>query len=577
MSALRHRRAPVVLAAVSGIILHFAFPHWNVELCEWVWMLPLLAVLWLSESKPPAVDPATGWFRRRWRLSAPVRKPLFLGWVAGLCFFVPTLSWLRHSSRVIAGAVDNRWIGWGPELMGWVAVAAMCVWLSLYFGVWSAFVANMARPRKAVLLHGSWLAVSIESLRCAALAAAFWVVMEWQRGIIFTGFGWNGLGVALYHNLVLVQIADLVGMAGTSFLPVFVSCVVFNTVHRLTLYWQAGKRFRLCLDTSVAVLLLALTAVYGIKKMGVKPDGTVPVKVACVQLNDPQAVRWGGEHIGENYQRYADLTRLYGEARQGAATSPVDLVIWPESAMALPFDHPDHPQYFNDLLALGDFSLLAGCDYRDPAGRPSYTSAALFNKSWANVQLYHKVHLVPFGEYLPLRHSVPLMNTLLGGVLPGDFDFGPSTEPLKLVKPQVQIIPLICFEDTVGELARQFVRDAPQFLANLTNDGWFLDSDEMEQQKATAIFRCIELRRPMVRATNTGVTCFVDERGVELKRLADPETGSTLIEGVLPGTIEVPSHPVMTFYALHGDVFAWVCFGVCLLAAGLNWRNRHRA
>ena len=448
----------------------------------------------------------------------------------------------------------------------------MAGFMALYFGVWAAFVVNVARPRRVILLNGSWLEVSLESLRGAVLAAAFWVVMEWARGLIITGFAWDGLGVALLHNLVLVQIADLVGIAGTSFLPVFVSCIVFNTVHRLALYWQAKKRFRLCFDTSVAVLLLALTAVYGIKKMGVRSE-TIPVKVACVQLNVPQAEYWSGANVREQYQRYAELTRLYAEDRQGTKSSPVDLVIWPEGAVYLPFTHPEHPGYFNELLALGDFSLLAGCSYQGPSGKPSYNSAALWKGDWDHVQLYHKVHLVPFGEYLPFRW-VPLMNTLLGGVLPGDFDFGPRTEPMQLARPKLQIIPLICFEDTVGDLARQFIRDAPQFMANLSNDGWFLDSDEMEQQKASAVFRCIELRRPMVRATNTGVTCFIDERGVETKRLADPDTGSTLIEGVLPGTIRVPVHPEMTFYARHGDVFSMACLGVCLLATGLNWRTR---
>ena len=300
---------------------------------------------------------------------------------------------------------------------------------------------------------------------------------------------------------------------------------------------------------------------------------SIPVKVACVQLNEAQADYWSGKNISETYQRYADLTRLYAEDRQGGKTSPVDLVIWPEGALYLPFTHPDHQRYFNDLLGLGDFSLLIGCSYQGPSGKPSYNSAALLHQGWDHVQLYHKIHLVPFGEYLPFRW-VPLMNTFLGGVLPGDFDFGPSTEPLLLAKPKVQVIPLICFEDTVGDLARQFVRDAPQFMANLSNDGWFLESDEMEQQKASAVFRCIELRRPMVRSTNTGVTCFIDERGVELKRLDDPDTGSTLIEGVLPGTIQVPVHPEMTFYARHGDVFSLACLAVCLLAAALNWRSR---
>ncbi|MDB6118923.1 MAG: Apolipoprotein N-acyltransferase [Verrucomicrobiaceae bacterium] len=575
MPFLQRRYVPSVLALLSGIILHFAMPRWNVETCLWLWIHPLLAVLWLREPQPVivAATPA-GRIRRLWRKTAPGWPSFRLGWLAGLGFMVPTLSWVRNSPRVFAGAIDSSWAGWGAELGGVGTVAAMAGFMALYFGVWAVFMVKVARPRREVLLNGTWLQISAESLRCSALAAAFWVVMEWQRGIIITGFAWDGLGVALSHNLILVQIADIVGIAGTSFLPVLLSCVIFNTACRVFLGWRGKQRFRLCLDTSAAVLVLALVAVYGIKKMAEKPE-TIPVKVACVQLNIPQAVYWSGSHIAEMYQRYAELTRLYAENRQGTKEPPVDLVIWPEGALELAFNHEQHPDYINELLGLGDFALLAGCAVGDPVNKPFYNSAAMFTHDFKHVQFYHKVHLVPFGEYLPFRWFPP-MQMFLGGVIGGDFNFGPSLEPLLLARPQVQVIPLICFEDTVGDLARQFVRDQPQFMANLTNDGWFLDSAEMDQHKAAAIFRCIELRRPMVRATNTGTTCFIDERGVEISRLADPETGSTLIEGVLPGTINVPLHPVMTFYARYGDVFSWLCAAVSVLAMSMVWRRRTR-
>ncbi len=595
------RGVQALLCALSGIILYFAMPRWSVEMCVWLWIYPLLAVLWLVERRYVIPTTPAGRIRRWWRALTPVRVPFLYGWLAGGAFMIPALRWVRHSPRVLAGALDNSWAGFEAEAGALGTWAAMSGFMSLYFGVWAVFMVHVARPRRGHLLTGTWLQISWESIRSAALAAAFWVVMEWARGIIITGLAWDGLGVGLMHNLVLVQTADILGIAGVSFMPVFVSCVVFNTLHRVVLHWHLSRisgpgvhrryvegtepsvelltlastrrRFRLCLDTSAAVLLLALTAAYGLKKMAAKPE-TMPVKVACVQINEAQAKYWNApqEEVSSMYGRYADLTRLYAENRQGGSASPVDLVIWPEGALYLPFGFKEHPRYFNDLLGLGDYSLLVGCSYQAPSGHPSYNSAALMYHDYSQAQLYHKVHLVPFGEYLPFRWFPPV-NALLGGVVAGDFDFGPSTEPLWLAKPKVQVIPLICFEDTVGDLARQFVRDAPQFMANLSNDGWFLDSDEMEQQKASAVFRCIELRRPMVRATNTGVTCFIDERGVELSRLSDRDTGSTLIEGVLPGTVNVPVHPVMTFYALHGDVFSMACFALCIIAAGLRARR----
>jgi apolipoprotein N-acyltransferase len=180
------------------------------------------------------------------------------------------------------------------------------------------------------------------------------------------------------------------------------------------------------------------------------------------------------------------------------------------------------------------------------------------------------VHLVPFGEYLPLGDCPPF--SWLRAVIPGDFAPGKSTEPLRLAQPQADIIPLICFEDTVGRLARRFVRPGPQMIVNLTNDGWFLNSRAMEVHTANAKFRAIELRRPMVRATNTGVTCFIDTQGTLTSRLADPQTGGTLVEGCLPGEVRLPQNGEITLYARLGDWFALLCLSLCALLATLRHR-----
>jgi apolipoprotein N-acyltransferase len=251
-----------------------------------------------------------------------------------------------------------------------------------------------------------------------------------------------------------------------------------------------------------------------------------------------------------------------------------DLVIWPESALSAPFHDPNHIPFLNEVLKLGDFSLLTGTDIFVPY-QPGYTGAALMRGGYDHHELHRKVHLVPFGEYLPLR-NVPGVEALLGGVLPGDFASGTSTEPLVLEKPAgVQVIPLVCFEDTVGRLARKFVRDAPQLLVNLTNDGWFLQSNENEVHLANAIFRCIELRRPMARSCNTGVTCFVDSRGRIARgdELRDPETGSPFVQGVVSKEIHLPKHPQITFYARFGDAFAVVMLAACALAVVASIRR----
>jgi apolipoprotein N-acyltransferase len=189
------------------------------------------------------------------------------------------------------------------------------------------------------------------------------------------------------------------------------------------------------------------------------------------------------------------------------------------------------------------------------------------------MQVYRKMHLVPFGEYVPLRRSFPLFAAVAGAWVPGDFDRGTEYTVFHLTNRDVRVAPLICFEDTVGDLTRRFVLNDANLLVDVTNDGWFLRSAGSRQHLQNAIFRCIETRLPMVRAANTGVTCFVNEVGRVTQILQD-ENGNTFAEGVLNGTVNIPSGGILTFYVLHGELFAELCASVALISAAvLVWRG----
>ena len=535
------RAWPYIAAIVSGFVLSLAYPRWNIETAVWLWALPLLGALWLPFSHPKV-------------------RPFTLGWLAGFSFFVINLSWLRHSSRVLAPAfaVDNTWAGWPQELMGMGAVLGLSLYCAVYFGIWASFTHRVARHRNAT---------SLESIRSAALTASAWCGLEWLRGLLFSGFGWNGLGVAFHQNPLLLQITDSIGVTGLSFLPLFISGIAINAVSRLLSDLKNSQKPRPCYDLLAALSVMALTAAYGVIKLREPLGETLPLNTVLVQQNIPQAVKWQGEQDGQIYERLASLTQEQVAPKVGSP--PVDLVIWPESALPFPlYTHPDHGTYFDQLLSLGEFSLLTGAEVQLP-NEPMFTSAVLLRGSFQNQQHYHKVHLVPFGEYLPFRDVFPF--SLLRGVLPGDFLPGPSTEPLTLEKPEVGIIPLICFEDTVGRLARKFVRPGPQVIVNVTNDGWFLRSAEPEIHTANAIFRAVELRRPMLRAANTGVTCVIDSKGHVTSRLVDPETGSHFIEGTLKAEVQIPKHPPLTLYARFGDAFS-VTLGILAFLAAMIQR-----
>lgn len=553
----RLRLFMLISPLLSGIILTFAFPGWNSNLAVWLWLFPLLAVLW------------------PWKNVEHVKvRPFWRGYLAGLAFFLINLKWVHHSARVrMGGAVDDTWVGLGPELLGWGALLGLAGYCAVYFGVWAWFTHRFARPRIATLTQDSWWPSTLHSLACSFLAAAAWVACEWLRSMtVFTGFGWNGLGVAMHGNLPLIQAADLVGVFGLSFLPVFVACTAWNTLTRLILAYRGEGKCKTRLDFTVALILMLITAGYGMLKLTAKEPESITVRTVLIQPNVSLVDAMTGRIAEQVYQHLDQFTRMYGTAKEGKTAT--DLIIWPESALPihleyqgpiLPADY--HKNYFNDMLRAGDYSLLFGTELFE-GEHAGHVSAVLARGSIDHRQDYHKVHLVPFGEYLPLKNIPPF--SLFQSMFEGAFTPGVKTEPLKLEKPEVQIIPLICFEDTVGRLARRFVREAPQMIVNITNDGWFLQSTEPEVHMLNALFRAIELRRPMVRATNTGVSCFIDTCGRVISKLSDPETGSSFIEGTLPGEVKVPRTGQMTLYARYGDWFSLALMGVCVLVALLR-------
>jgi apolipoprotein N-acyltransferase len=182
--------------------------------------------------------------------------------------------------------------------------------------------------------------------------------------------------------------------------------------------------------------------------------------------------------------------------------------------------------------------------------------------------IYHKIHLVPFGEYVPLRKIVPFFKWLTP--ITDSFECGREFTLFQLNELRFGVV--ICFEDTVPEVYRYFIRSGADFMVNLTNDAWFKDSPAAEMHLANAVFRCAETRRPLVRCTNNGVTCVVDEFGFVRSNMRL----TPFADGSLVCTLLVPHNPGMTFYAEHGDWIVGVCAIVAALTVAFNLpRKRH--
>ena len=559
---------PWLAAVLSGALLGLCYPRWDLAGLVWVWQIPLFLALWFSHGKKP------------WR------RGLALGYTSGLTFFLINLSSLLEL-RHVAGTV---WAGLGA----WLALPG---YLALYFGIWGAFAATAGRwnpganeAKRPAEDRGDLFGPSLAVLKSAALVSAAWCGLEWLRGIAFTGFGWNGLGVALHESLYLIQIADVIGVSGLSFLIVFCNAVWTATLVRIWREMAVRNRLRPHLDFAVATALIIGVFLYGVTRiMGrptPSPENSVSLRTLLVQLNTPIDEKWDQTHAQRIIETYRDLTLGYVES------SKYDLVIWPETALPGRWNFPWVQTYLNDhILGKADFSLILGIEDEEFEGGQIYNCIGLARGSTKESQLHRKIHRVPFGEYIPLRHSFPVFAWIAGGMVPMDFTAGTSHEPLKLRDPEAGIIPLICFEDTVGRLARKFVRPGPQLLVNVTNDGWFYQSPLAIQHLANAKFRCVELRRPMARAANTGVSAFIDEVGSlefpdaapgttgheRLRVVQDPLTGNTFTTGTLPSTVTLQKDAPITFFARYGDAFSVAMGLMATLAAALPAWGRRRA
>lgn len=505
---------PWLAAALSGLLLVLAFAPFEITWLIWVALAPLFAALWFGPVHP----------------RYPLLRKAELGYLTGLVYFLGSLSWLTTVTAA-----------------GWFI---LCLYLAIYPAVWAGIVFVMATPRETPGSDRSvWLS-SWHNLSTGLLAAAAWVGLEYLRGLVFTGFGWNALGIALHENIPLIQLSSLTGVGGLSFLTVLSSAILVATIRRLSLEARGGK-LRAHFDFTLTLALIILAFGYGLRQLG-DPGPTVSLRVASVQPSIPQDEKWNPAFE----QRIYDTLGRHTEA---AIAMHPDLILWPEAATPRGFfEDPMANQFVREFASRGDFSLLFGTLILSHDA--DYNAAVMVTGPGPELepQVYPKTHLVMFGEYVPFRETFPLFAILVGDLVPADFDAGEGPVIFHLPQPALALAPLICFEDTLGYLGRAAANKGAQLFVNVTNDGWFKRSAGSRQHAAHAVFRCTETRRPMIRSANTGITCVIDRLGRVRQTLATAD-GDTFAEGVMFAEMEVPTDPPVTFYMRYGDLFSFVC------------------
>ena len=586
-----------LLAAVaSGLLVAGLFPPFRMSAAVWVALVPLLAAVWSFEGK-----------RAAW-------KGFVLGWVAGTLSCLVQFNWLAVVSPL--------------------GVVVLPLYLGLFWGVFGAFAASIGNPwRKRAMDEASQSTLasplpiphaafhgSLVSLRVAFCHAAVWAGLEWLRGWLFTGFGWNELGVAFRETPVMAQSADLLGLTGLAMVPVFFQTVLLQAGRRVLTSARDG-RCRMWLDFGIAALLVGVLVGYGLNRIATEGrKESVRLKTLLVQINIPQdaaRVLWSALDVHMAYEEETlkalnglgekDAARLKDIMEKpsagGASLSWPDWVMWPESSLTGRLlraadgswgSWQENLETIAQVRTAGPFQLLYGtteleAQLMDDGQLVMKDKGCAWNSLAVmgpenDLQTYRKHHLVIFGETIPFVDSIPLLKKIYeqqaGVEYGGSFTPGISSEPLPIPTDDgtvIGAIPTICFEDSVARLLHKFVRPGPQVIVNVTNDGWFKESAASDQHFANARFRAIELRRPLLRCANNGVSAAVDSTG----STAHPDTGKPQVlvdengnhftRGSLLTELKVPLHPSFSIYAVIGD---WGVISLALLGLLVAWIKR---
>ncbi|MCA9421911.1 MAG: apolipoprotein N-acyltransferase, partial [Nitrospira sp.] len=458
----------------------------------------------------------------------PPKRALWHGWLAGTIAFAGTVTWVITAMHQF---------GQVPIAVSAALMLLLATYLGLYVGLyaWGYVMFQRSFPKLV------WLG-----------APALWVSLEFLRTYALSGFPWALLGYSQYQWLSVIQSADVTGVYGISFL-----IVMGNVALTSLLIWIYGKSRDLAPKPWVSIAsfscALCLVLIYGSWRVQQQADldaSAETLSIGVVQANIDQGIKWNEAYRDETLRRYTALSQKAGKK--------TDLLIWPEAAT--PFLFEQEPAYQSQILDIAKDThspLLFGSPTLrfQQDGRPYlYNSAFLVTKEGEVSARYDKRHLVPFGEYIPLRTILFFLDKLVVGI--GDFKSGegPMTMQIPTVPsgsgPRFGVA--ICFEVIFPDLVRRMAQEGANFLVTITNDAWFGDSAAPYQHFGMVVFRAVENHLGFARAANTGISGFIGPNGRILSQT--PIFSEAAVTGLLSLRSSSP-----TFYTKFGDVFSWGC------------------
>ena len=578
---------PYLLAVLAAMLLTLAFPPMEISWLAYLAPVPLL-IMALRTRRP--------------------RSVFLAGWLGGLAFFALNMYWFWPITK--AGAI------------------ALIPYLALY---WALFAWGLRKMREVL------------PVPTTLLAPLLWVPLELIRAWMLTGLPWVYLGHTQYQNMTLIQIADTLGAYGVSFLVMMTAGLVTDLLTHPIFVRKKGtapsserRLSRVLIATALLTAAAwAATIAYGAWRLGQDTKHPGPV-VASVQTCVPQEVKLEARNrqIQELEVRLlADQLTMTNDALAEAKQRnlKVDLVVWPETmvpgtqngdflnadmakrvedpegAATLEYNQKRWRSYWMQISGLsraagvpilfGAHSVQFEGAIRFPGGgymiKGPKRNAALFLtpdcQPFTAAGEYDKAHLVPFGEYVPFKQSLPWLYGLLHGFTPYDYDYSltPGAHDqkpfvLKYDGKEARFQVPICYEDAMPYRVREMVRSddparakAVDFLVNISNDGWFNGSVELDQHLALCAFRAVENRVPIVRSVNTGISAIIDPEG-RIEAVVEKEGRRRYIAGEIVGRLTLDDRAAP--YTQIGDAFALSCLAaaVALSAATIVARRRNR-
>lgn len=510
LSSIRRYFSP----AVSAILLILSFAPFDLFFLSWFSLIPLLLFIYRAED-----------------YKTVLKGSLLFGFI----YFFGNTYWIYHSLY---------YYGSVPLILSYFAVILLSLYLAVYPVLFSLVFKNLLRSPLPSCLYAPFL----------------WVTLEVIRTYLFTGFPWSLLGYSQYRFLPVIQISDLTGIYGVSYLILLSNCFVFD----ILIFRERRVNHPLfpsypIVFSSILVFLIFLTVfAYGAKRLS-ENWNVKPLKVSIVQGNIPQDQKWQSSQAQEIVNIYKTLTVKSLEHEP-------QLVIWPETAV--PFIFEKEKVQTEDLINFvrNQRVYLIFGSILERKERKFTNSAVLIDPNGVISFYYDKIHLVPFGEYVPLRRILFFIEKLTFGA--EDYTAGHSLNTA--ITPFGEFATPICYEIIFPGFIRKFYQKGGSFIVNITNDGWFGDTSGPYQHFAMAVFRAVENRKPLFRAANSGISGFVDPTGKVIAKTNLFER-TFIVE-------EVFTSSRVSFYSKYGDIFAYFAVVMSLLfifrnlsLGGIRW------